>query len=57
MILCQLRLGQSEDAHRYAEQAAQLAPPDSDVLEQLRIRNPSWAGHIAATLRAARVQG
>lgn len=53
MILCHIALDQSDAAHRCAMQANQLAPPDSDVLEQLKIRNPSWAERILTTLRAA----
>jgi TolB-like protein len=55
MILCHVALGQSQAAHRCAEQATRLAPPESDVLEQLKIRNPRWAERIAVMLRAAGV--
>lgn len=51
MILCHVALGQIDDAHRCAERAVALAPPDSDVLEQLKIHNPNWATHIASILR------
>jgi hypothetical protein len=33
-------------------QTGHLAPPDSDVLEQLRIRNPHWAQQIEQALEA-----
>ena len=56
MILCQVALDQTEAAHRSATQAMQLASPDSDVLEQLKIRNPSWAERIRATLLEAGVR-
>jgi TolB-like protein len=56
MILCYIALDQSDAAHRCTLQANQLAAPDSDVLEQLKIRNPSWAERILTTLRAAGVR-
>jgi len=56
MILCQVALDQTEAARRCATQAMQLVSPDSDVLEQLKIRNPSWAERIRATLLEAGVR-
>jgi TolB-like protein/tetratricopeptide (TPR) repeat protein len=50
MALCRVALDQMEAAHRCANEAMQLVPPGSDVLEQLKIRNPGWAERIAAAL-------
>ena len=55
--ICHLALGRSEDARRCARQLGQLEQPDSDVLEQLRIRNPHWAEEIEASLKAAAALG
>jgi adenylate cyclase len=57
MILCHIALDQAEAAHRCAKQAMQLVPPDSDVLEQLKIRNPGWAERMKATLHKAGFRG
>ena len=52
-IVCHVALGQSDDARRCAEQMRQLEKPESDVLEQLKIRNPHWAEEIARALHSA----
>jgi adenylate cyclase len=56
MALCHVALDQTEAAHRCANQTMQLVPPGSDVLEQLKIRNPGWAERIAAALVEAGVR-
>jgi TolB-like protein len=56
LAICHLALGNVEEARRCADKMEQLATPDSDVLEQLRIRNPHWAHEIAEALRAAKYQ-
>jgi TolB-like protein len=53
MIVCHVALGQLDDARRCADQMRRLDKPESDVLEQLKIRNPQWAEEIARVLRAA----
>jgi predicted Zn-dependent protease len=53
MIVCHVALGQSDDTRRCADQMRQLEKPESDVLEQLKIRNPHWADEIARALRSA----
>lgn len=53
VIACYVALGRMDDARRCAGQMRQLTTPESDVLEQLKIRNPPWAEKIAAALGAA----
>ena len=57
MIVCQVGLGRLADAQRCADQMHQLDKPDSDGLEQLRVRNPQWAQDISAALRKVGAAG
>jgi tetratricopeptide (TPR) repeat protein len=52
LAVCHLALGNIEEARRCADKMRQLAPPESDVLEQLRIRNPHWARQMDQVLGA-----
>jgi len=51
LAVCHQALGNVGEARRCADKLGQLAPPDSDVLEQLRIRNPHWAQQMDQALR------
>jgi hypothetical protein len=51
LAICHLALGNVEEVRRRSDKLGQLTPPDSDVLEQLRIRNPHWAQKIADAQR------
>jgi TolB-like protein len=53
MIVCHVALGQSNDARRCADQMREHEKPESDILEQLKIRNPNWAEEIARARRNA----
>jgi TolB-like protein len=53
MTICHVALGRIEDARRCAEQLRQLEKPESDVLDQLRLRNPHWTKDIAKALKTA----
>ena len=57
LAICHLALGNAEEARRCADKMRQLAPPDSDVLEQLRIRNPHWAQKVAEALKTVVAPG
>jgi TolB-like protein len=52
LAICHLALGNAEEARRCTDKMKQLAAPASDVLEQLRIRNPDWAKKIAEAQKA-----
>jgi hypothetical protein len=46
VILCQIGLGRVEDALESFRQMQQLDEPESDLLQQFRLRNPQWAKEI-----------
>ena len=52
-MICHVGLGDHENARRCAEQSRQLVKPDSDVLDQVRLRNPLWAKDVADALQVA----
>jgi homoserine acetyltransferase len=50
MVFCLAELGRMDDARRQLERLRSLDTPPSDVLEQLRLRNPGWAQRMASAL-------
>ena len=50
MVFCLVELGRMKDARRQLERLRSLDMPPSDVLEQLRLRNPGWAQRMASAL-------
>ena len=50
LIVCLLALGRTDEARRHAERTKALDVPPSDVLDQMRLRNPAWAKQLAEAL-------
>jgi Flp pilus assembly protein TadD len=50
VVFCLVELGRMDDARRQLERLRSLDTPPSDVLEQLRLRNPGWAQRMASAL-------
>jgi tetratricopeptide (TPR) repeat protein len=53
IIVCQVEAGRLQDAQRSAERWRTLDRPESDVLEQLKLRSPRWADRIVSALAVA----
>ena len=50
VIICQIESDRLQDARRTAERWRMLERPESDALEQLKIRSPRWAERIVSAL-------
>ena len=46
LVMCHLALGNVEEVRRCADKLRDMPPPESDLIEPLRIRNPHWARMI-----------